>query len=179
MTCAFHRPFTFCSQRLQRRRCRAAGGYSLTEMIWVVALLGIIGTIALTHVTQSLGGSRLAAARHKLEMLNQALHACAMAEQEVNSGDASPGEGTGDESLVLSILQYRNTATPRPGTPYLVPTYRPKTSSSTDDYRLQWNGRLFVLLQPGVSGSGLKVPFDGSDFGTPVVYPPNYRPAGR
>ena len=179
MTCSFHHPATFCLQRLQRRRCHAVGGYSLTEMIWVVALLGIIGSIALTQATQSLGGSRLAAARHKLEMLNQALHACAMAEQEVNAGDASPGDGTGDESLVLSILQYRNTANPRPGTPYLAPTYRPKASSSADDYRLQWNGKLFVLLQPGVIGAGLKVPFDGSDFGTPVVYPPNYRPAGR
>lgn len=179
MTRSFHRPVIHCLQRSQLHRCHAVGGYSLTEMIWVVALLGIIGSIALTQVTQSLGGSRLTAARHKLEMLNQALHACAMSEQEINAGDASPGAGTGDESLVLSILQYRNTANPRPGTPYLAPTYRPKTSSNTDDYRLQWNGKLFVLLEPGESGAGLKVPFDSSDFGTPVVYPPNYRPAGR
>lgn len=179
MTHVCHCPVKPCLQRPQRRRCQVPGGYSLTEMIWVVALIGILATIAFTQVTQSLGGSRLAAARHKLEMLNQALHACAMSERELNAGDAAPSAGTGDEGLILMILQYRNTANPRPGTPYLEPTYRPTTSSSTEDFRLQWTGQLFTLLEPGESGAGLKVPFDGSDFGTAFQYPPNFSPMGR
>jgi len=179
MTFALHPRFLNGLQRLQRLRCHTAGGYSLTEMIWVVALIGIIATIAFSQMTQTLGGSRLAAAKHKLEMLNQGLHAYAMAEREITAGDAAPGAGTTDENLVLLTLQYRNTASPRPGSPYVEATYRPTTSSDSDDYRLQWMGQLFQLLEPGEAGSGLKVPFDGSDFGTAFKYPPNFRPLGR
>ena len=95
--------------------------------------------------------------------------------------ESAANGATWDENLLLLTLQYRNPDDDLADTnsPYIDPRYRPKTSSSSTTFRLQWNGRRFELLTPGTAGSGLLVVFDGSDYGAPRVYPQDFNTNGR
>jgi hypothetical protein len=112
-------------------------------------------------------------------MLNRGMAECAASVKEyiLPRNDAR----TSDEELVLKEMQFRS---PYPNkvdinSPFIEPRYRPKTSSSVNDFRLRWTGRRFELLRPGTAGSGLKVVFDGSDIGEPWEYPANWNPMGN
>lgn len=157
---------------------RDVSGYSLAEMIWVIALIGILTAIAIPQFGSGLGAAKLAAARQKVEMLNEGLakfeHASGYQIMRTPMGSAA------DEILVVHDLQSRTEEHTVIGSPFVEPTYRPVSSSSTEDYRIVWsNNFIFKLLLPGQSGTGLKVPFDGSDIGPPWVTPPGYNPGGR
>ncbi len=153
-------------------------GYSLTEMVWVIALMGVLCSIAITQVGGTMGVSKDAVAREKLEMLNRGVHAFAQcAGYQITRPTLSGGA---DEILVLHDLQTRLTTNPTPGSPFVQPTYRPVTSSDTSEYRIVWTTNfIYKLLSPGQSGTGILVPFDGSDIGDPWVAPPGYNPGGR
>ncbi len=157
---------------------RTAGGFSMTELIWVVSMLGILATLVVNSVGMVVKGARETVAHEKLEMLNSALGAYAQTGAELafptNSGSSS------DEVVVLHYLQGRSTKNPQAGSPFVSPRYRPAASSDTEDYRLTWTGSMFKLLLPGQSGTGLKVPFDGtSDIGDAWIQPPDWAPYGR
>lgn len=153
-------------------------GFSMTELIWVIAALGVLAGIAISHVGSMSIGAQSAVAREKLEMLNQGLHAYASAVTEITPGVQAVRADSVDEQTVLLYLEYRNPTNPVVGSPFVDPRYRPASSSSTDDFRLVWAGTMFKLLSPGQTGTGLKVPFDSSDMGTPYKYPANFRPQG-
>lgn len=155
---------------------RTAGGFSMTEIIWVVAIMGILAAIVITSVGQISDGSKVTVANEKLEMLNHALATYAQTGAEINFPSSS---GYSDEVVVLHYLQGRNTTNPQVGSPFVSPYYRPQPSSNPADYRLQWNGSLFKLLAPGQTGTGLQVPFDGSDMGEAWIQPPDWQPYGR
>ncbi len=148
----------------------------MTEIIWVVAIMGILSAIVITSVGQVSDGSKLTVATEKLEMLNHALATYAQTGTEINFPS---GSGYSDEVVVLHYLQGRNEASPQVGAPFVSPYYRPQPSSNQADYRLQWNGTLFKLLVPGQTGTGLQVPFDGSDTGDAWIQPPDWQPYGR
>lgn len=156
-----------------------AAGYSLSELIWIIALMGILASIAIPHMAESLSNSKAVIARQKLEMMNKGVHA--FAECAGFSITRTPMNSSGaDETLVLHDLQTRSLTNPTPGSPFVDPTYRPVSSSDPTDYRIVWTSNfVFKLLSPGESGTGLKVPFDGSDIGEPWVAPPGYNPGGR
>jgi len=145
-------------------------------MIVVISVVGILATVAIIQIIGATSGAQEIASRQKLETLNRAV----AAHQEANIKDnlefmlAADG-AVFDELKVLQQLQYRDPVRPSIGSPYMPLNYRPATSSSTDDYRLRWTGSNYVLLMPGVAGSGLKVAFDGSDFGPDFVHPPGYK----
>lgn len=154
-------------------------GFSFTEMVTTISLLGILAGIAVTRLGGTYEASRAALAMERMESLNRNMkeRAASLREYVLTRSDSS----TGDELLVLMDMQYRN---PDPekadfNSPYIEPHYRPATSSSKLDYRLRWTGRMFELLKPGTEGSGLKVAFDGSDVGAPRQYPSNYNSSGR
>lgn len=151
----------------------------MTEMVITISIVGILAGIAIAHLGNSLEAAKLAAAKHKLEMLNQGLHAYASAVKALTNGDMAVRADANDEIQVLLTLEYRDPNNPVPGSPFVDEHYRPATSSSTDDYRLQWAGGLFRLLTPGQAGTGLQVPFDGSDLGDPFKYPANFHSLGR
>ncbi|MCB1228373.1 MAG: hypothetical protein KDK99_21380, partial [Verrucomicrobiales bacterium] len=89
----------------------------------------------------------------------------------------NPSITTVDEQAVVEGLMADH---PRIlGDPFLPTSYRPQESSSITDYRLQWMGLQFSLLKPGEAGTGLRVPFDGSDFGAPRTVSPDYVIGGR
>lgn len=154
-------------------------GYSLSELIWIIALMGILASIAIPHMGESLSNSKAVIAREKLEMMNKGVHA--FAECAGFSITRTPMNSSGaDETLVLHDLQTRSLTSPTPGSPFVDPTYRPVSSSDPNDYRIAWTSNfVFKLLSPGETGTGLKVPFDGSDIGEPWVAPPGYNPGGR
>lgn len=164
---------------LRGLHCLQAKGYSLTELIWVIALIGVLAGIAIPSVSNSFGSSKAVVARDKVEMLNKGLSAFAQCAGFQITRTPISGSAV-DETLVLHDLQTRSLTNPTMGSPYVEPTYNPKQSSDVNDYRIVWTSNfVFKLLSPGESGTGLQVPFDGSDTGPYWVAPPGYNPGGR
>ena len=153
-------------------------GFSLTEMIATVSVLGILAGIVIVSMTSNYGVAREILAQQRVEMLNEGLSRFATAQKEMTYNHNN--SATFDEKYVLMVLQYRNPneAKAALNSPYVEPRYRPAMSSSNRDYRIRWNGKRFELLNPGENGSGFKMVFDGSDMGTPFVYPPNFNTSG-
>lgn len=159
-------------------RCGRAG-YSMTELVVVISIMGVLCGIAVASYNQFLGGAKETLAKDRTEMLNQALHR--FAQQNYEMVHTRMDSSIGDEKAVLLSLQYRNPNPERAtvGSPYVDPRYRPETSSSDKEYRLRWTGRLYELLRPGVPGVGLLMNFEGADFTKPFDFPPNFKMAGR
>lgn len=153
-------------------------GFSLTEMITTVSVLGILAGIVMVSMSSNYEVAREILAKQRVEMLNEGLSKYATAQREINR--LAVNAATSDERVVLLYLQYRNPVEAKAAlnSPYVDPRYRPAYSSSTRDYRIRWNGKRFELLNPGANGSGIKMVFDGSDMGTPFVYPPNFNTSG-
>ncbi|MDZ4406339.1 type II secretion system protein [Prosthecobacter sp.] len=164
------------SASLPRRRER---GFSVTELVVTISIMGVLAGITVGSFNQFLGGAKDALAEARQEMLNQALHRFAQQNYEMlfNAMDSA----TADEMVILRTLQYRDTNLGRAkiGSPYMDPRYNPLSSSSTTLYRLRWTGRMYELLKPGQSGTGLLMNFEGTDFTTAFVFPPNFQMAGR
>ena len=161
------------------RRRPGGGGYSVTELVISVCIMGVLAGLAVGSYNQFLGGAKDALAQSRQEMLNQALHQFAQYNYEMLFTPMNAS--TADEMVILRTLQYRHTDPDRAqiGAPYIDPRYNPLTSSSTDEYRLRWTGRLYELLKPGATGTGLLMNFDGTDFTESFNFPPNFKMAGR
>jgi prepilin-type N-terminal cleavage/methylation domain-containing protein len=147
-------------------------GFSLTEVIVVLTVIGTLASVAIaSYGNLSTKGNEIAA-QQRAEMLNRGLihfiH---------NYGDFSPAaisSSTADESIVKLALQFGNPELGRkPGLPYIDLRYNPRPGSDPATYRLQWTGRYYKVLKNGVPGSGLVVPLDGSDFTANPITPPN------
>lgn len=163
----------------QPQRGRGRGGFSMTELVIVISIMGVLATITVASFNQFLGGGKETLARERLENLNQALHRYAQTDKELLETQLS--SSAADETMVLRKLQYRNPNEDlaKVGSPYFDPCYNPVASSLDTTYRLRWTGRLFELLRPGTSGTGLLMNFDGTDFTTPFVFPPDFDTNGR
>lgn len=149
-------------------------GFSMTEVIATIAIMGVLAGICIAGMTGVLKGSKSALAEAKLEMLNKGLDAFAYSNLELTFNVLAGS--TGDEFAVLRFLQYRDANENRAtvGSPYVRPDYNPASSSSPDDYRIIWKGSRYALLRPGTNGAGMKVVFDGSDYTVPFVFPPGF-----
>lgn len=161
---------------LQRSRER---GYSVTELVIVMSIIGVLCGIAVGSFNHFLGGAKDALAAERQEFLNQALHRFAQQNYELVFGAME--SSSGDEMAVLRTMQYRNPDEDRAkiGSPYVDPCYNPVSSSSTSTYRLRWTGRMYELLVPGDTGTGILINFEGTDFTTPFAFPPSFQMAGR
>lgn len=156
---------------------RRRGGFSLTEVLTVIGVIGVLAAVAIPSMTGVFGPSKSAIARNLLETLNGAVHRFNQTNYELlYTGISVSGN---DEILILRTMQYRNPNNPAIGSPYMRNDWNPAISASTEDYRLMWMGNLYRLLEPGQSGTGLKVNFDASDLGTPFVFPPGFTMAGK
>ncbi len=159
-----HLPTALATPPASPHHRRRTLGFSLTEMIVVLAVLGIIAGIAIGTFGNLNESAKEAVARERVEMLNHAIHAFAQSRRQMAE---TPLTNQGDELQVLGYLQYRDAAKPYPGTPYVDQHYRPTASGSTADYRIQWTSNfVYKLLKPGDTGIGLKIPFDGTDMST-------------
>jgi prepilin-type N-terminal cleavage/methylation domain-containing protein len=173
----------FCRQKSSvstKRSIKGASqrGFSLTEMITTISVLGILAGIVIVSMSSNYEVAREILAKQRVEMLNEGLSKYATAQKEITT--LAINATTNDERLVLLYLQYRNPIEAKAAlnSPYVEPRYRPAMSSSSSDYRIRWNCKRFEMLNPGENGSGFKMVFDGSEMGTPFVYPPNFNTSG-
>jgi len=127
-------------------------GLSLTEVLVVIAFLAIVVAISIPNMLGVFTGSSLGSATRNLNYLNGAVIAFNQSNWELV---LTTSGGSDDERRIFDSLRYRDSANPAPGSPYLPPTATFVTSSSTDDYRAKWNGRMFELVAPGTEGTGL------------------------
>lgn len=157
---------------------RLTAGFSLVEAIIVIAVIGIISSIALPSYNRIREGSRKVVAGNILDALNKATKEFAHSQYDLRTTPV-PSSG-GDELLILRTLQWRNPNTMGelnfPG-PYMRNDWNPKESSSDEDYRVEWTGSAWRLITPGNPGAGLQILFDGTDLGTPYVHSADFTPA--
>jgi type II secretory pathway pseudopilin PulG len=144
-----------------------------------VAVVGILAAIAIPNLGQVLDGSRKGVATNTVETLNKATKQFNHSHWDLRTTPV-PSSG-GDELLLLRTLQWRD---PNPSGelnatgPFMKPDWNPVASTSDRDYRAEWTGSSWRLLVPGQAGAGIRIVFDGSDFGTPYVHPPGFEPIG-
>lgn len=152
-------------------------GLSLVEVIATVGIIGILAAIAVPNLGQVLTGSKRGVAANTVETLNKATKKFNHSQWDLRTTPV-PNSGA-DELLILRTLQWRD---PNPSGelnasgPFMKPDWNPVASTNVQDYRAEWNGASWRLLEPGTPGGGLRIAFDGSDFGTPFVHPPGFQP---
>lgn len=155
---------------------RSPLGFSVSELVITIAILGVLAGIVIVGLNGAFGASQETLAKARVEMLNSALHRWAMAYPEMYfpANEVS----TNDELYVLRALQYRNPNKEKAtiGSPYVQPEYNPGNSSSSEDFRIRWNGRRYELLRPGQEGTGLLMVFDASDITDAVTFDEDYKP---
>ncbi len=164
---------------MRRRPDRSTAALSLVEVMITVAVIGIVAALAVPNLGRVLDGSRRGVAQNIVETLNKATRQFGHSQWDLRT---TPEAASGtDELLVLRTLQWRD---PSPGGelnapgPFMRPDWNPTASTSDQDYRVEWTGSSWRLLEPGSAGAGLKVAFDGSDLGTPHVHEPGFQPIG-
>lgn len=164
---------------MRRPADRNRAALSLVEVVTTVAVIGILAAVAVPNLGQILGGSRRGVATNTVETLNHATKQFGHSHWDLRTA-AVPASG-GDELLMLRTLQWRD---PNPSGelnvpgPFMKPDWNPIASNSDQDYRAEWTGSSWRLLEPGQAGAGLRILFDGSDFGTPYVHAPGFQPIG-
>ncbi len=141
-----------------------------------VAVLVIITSIAIKYLGGTLDASRSVVAKDVMTVINNGLKKHSQVNYEFNLS-ADHG-GTDDEIAILRSLQWRDPANPVPGAPFIPENWQPVESSDNKEYRLRWNGKMFNVLEPGISGSGIKVQFDASDYSLNYTFPDDFVPVG-
>ena len=156
--------------RLNRR------AFSLVEALVTIAIVGILSAIAASVYGDVVEKSRETIAENLNETLNTSLSKFSHSLWDLRFSKLDTSGA--DELIVLRSLQFDDPNEEVPGQPFMRPNWNPLVSGSTEDYRLLWTGRMFKLARPGVSGTGLKVTFDGSDLGTIYEFPPGFKMVG-
>ncbi len=155
---------------------RSQHAFSMMELVVVVGVLGVLSALAIPAFQGMFSDSKRIIATEVLETLNRGLKNHAQSNYEFVL--AADNDSTDDEMAIVRSLQWRDPLDPATGAPYLRPNWNPSTSSSAEDFRLQWNGRTFTLIEPGTDGSGVKVNFEATDYGGNYNFPDDFVPVG-
>ena len=156
----------------RRRNC----GFSLVEMIVTVAVLAVITSIAISYFGGTLDASRSVVAEDVATALNNGLKKHSQVNYEFNL--PADNSATDDEIAIVRSLQWRDPSNLIPGAPFVPQNWHPVGNSDVSEYRLRWNGKVFNVLEPGASGSGIKVQFDASDYSLNYTFPDDFVPVG-
>lgn len=167
---------------LAKKNRNTSAALSLVEVIITVAVLGIIASIGVSSFGDITSRSKDTIARNLTETLNKATRNFSHANWDLRfTAMANSG---GDEIMVLRSLQWRepdgaaNKKEIFYKGPYMRNDWHPDTSSSIEDWRIQWTGSSWKLLLPGETGAGIKVDFEGKDLGDAFEFPDNFTPVG-
>ena len=128
------------------------GGLSLIEVLIVVAFLAVVAAISIPNISNLFSASNYETAKRNLNYLNGAVVGFNNSNWELVL-TASPGSD--DEQKIFDSLRYRDPTNPAPGSPYLPETATFVASSDMTTYRATWNGRMFGIVVPGTTGTGL------------------------
>jgi len=136
----------------RKRRFFASGesGMSLVEIVVVISVLAVVVSILIPSIIGVVPGSQATTAEANLEHLNQAVLKFNHASSELTNASASDST---DEETIFATLQTRDATVF--GSPFLNSNFLPNTSTSETAYRASWNGRMFQLVSPGNTGTGL------------------------
>jgi len=127
-------------------RQNAFEGVSLTELLVVIAVLGVLALIALPLITSVPESAREAVARETMERLNRAVNA-----HRMSAGPLATNSGS--ELAILSVLTNRDPKIS--GSPFYSTQESLELSANENLFRFRWNGTYFDILPPGSAGSGL------------------------
>lgn len=154
--------------------------FSLPEMIVTIAVIGIMAAIAMVAYSNVVESAEKVRAEKVSAELNAAVKGFSQNNWDIPT--AKDDSATTDEFKVLRTLQYKPAAALGrfdTSAPYYPPAWNPPASNNTADFRLRWTGVSFQLLEPGVSGLGLKLAFDASgQSATVYTFPSNFKPEG-
>lgn len=148
-----------------------ADGLSLTEVLVVISFLAIIAAVSIPSIIGLVSGSSYETAQRNLNYLNGSVVAFNQSNWELVLATSG---GSDDEQSIFDSLRYRAATNPAPGSPYLPPMATFEASSVTTTYRARWNGRMFEIVIPGTSGTGLDLmkimgsSIQANPAGTPV-----------
>ena len=136
----------------RRQGCRS--GYSLAELIVTISVIGILTAIAIPAFSRSDLIARGEAANQVVTGINRAVSTYRQCGSEITIGfNAS---SAADETSVMALLTTRDAGVV--GSPFLVGTSWPSVQTNdSETYRVEWNGRFFVVTPPGTNGTGLRV----------------------
>lgn len=126
--------------------------FSLTEMIVVIAVIGVMAAIGIPMISNAVFSSSAETAKRNMNLLNGAVIAFNQGNWELVLATSG---GSDDEQRIFDSLRYRDTVNPAPGSPYLPPNATFVASSATTTYRAIWNGRMYEFAPPGSNGTGL------------------------
>lgn len=164
---------------MQSDHHQRSSAFSLVEMVSTIAVIGILTAIAVPSIGKIIGGSRKGVAENVVQTLNKATRQFGHSQWDLRT-TANAASG-GDELLLLRTLQWRDpnpSGELNPSGPFMKPDWNPTTSTSSEDYRAEWTGSSWRLVEPGAAGAGLKIIFDGTDLGTPYVHGAGFTPVG-
>jgi len=159
-------------------RCQSRA-LSLVELVITIAVLGILSAVAVPTIGKVVEGSRRGVAENVVQTLNKATREFGHSQWDLRT-TPFPSSG-GDEMLILRTLQWRDpdlSGELNPKGPFMRNDWNPATSTLDTDYRAEWTGSIWRLLEPGTAGAGLKIVFDGSDLGTPYTHDGSFSPVG-
>jgi prepilin-type N-terminal cleavage/methylation domain-containing protein len=165
-----------CDRRKHATAADRRRALTLVELLVTIAIIGILAAISIQGYRGIQAAARETTARENLELLNRGLLHFSQTNWDIVL-DAVPGSAT-DELAVLRSLQWRSPIGPTPGSPYIPINFSDTVSSSSNDYRIQWNGHTFQLLTPGIAGTGLRTGESSPGAASTYSFPGGYQPLG-
>ncbi|MGC1481729.1 MAG: prepilin-type N-terminal cleavage/methylation domain-containing protein [Chthoniobacterales bacterium] len=129
-----------------------SGGFSLTELLITIAVIGVLAAIAIPQIGGLVPSARVEVGTGAMNFLNRGV---LLYNQTVKTIPIAPTVGTDDEIAVLDLL--KDPTSPLPGAPFIPDEFDETRSSDSTVNRIQWTGKFFKLLPPGTAGAGIVV----------------------
>ena len=132
-------------------RHAAPRGFSLTEILVSIAVIGILSAIAIPSISHISETSKVEVANTIVTTMNRAVTGYRQCGSEITIN--ANADASADEVSVMALLTTRDAGVT--GTPFLQGPWPSTGSSDTSTYRARWNGRFFEVIPAKSDGIGL------------------------